>query len=56
MDGIVTVSIRLGEEDEEPEEGEPACNIGIGYAEGLPTLALALGLLEPLTSKQQRPF
>ena len=33
-----------GEEDEEPEKGEPACTIEIGYAEGLPKLALALGL------------
>jgi hypothetical protein len=33
-----------GEEDEEPEEGEPACTIEIGYAEGVSKLALALGL------------
>ena len=33
-----------GEEDEEPENGEPACTIEISYAEGLPKLALALGL------------
>jgi hypothetical protein len=33
-----------GEEDEEPEKGESACTIEIGYAEGLPKLALALGL------------
>lgn len=32
------------EEDEECEEGEPACTIEIGYAEGLLKLALALGL------------
>ncbi|MEP6670198.1 MAG: hypothetical protein ABJF10_13640 [Chthoniobacter sp.] len=43
-----------GEEDEEPEADEPACTIEIGYAEGLPKLALALGLLEHLTQKQQR--
>lgn len=41
-------------EDDEPEEGDPACSIEIGYAEGLPKLALALGLLEHLTPKQQR--
>jgi hypothetical protein len=35
------------EEDEGNEEGEPACTIEIGYAEGLPKLALALGLLPP---------
>lgn len=34
-----------GEEDEKLEEGEPACTVEIGYAEGLPKLALALGLL-----------
>lgn len=45
-----------GEEDEEPEEGESACAIEIGYAEGLPKLALALGLLEQPTPKRQRPF
>jgi hypothetical protein len=33
-----------GEEDEELKEGEPACTIEIGYADGLPKLALALGL------------
>jgi hypothetical protein len=43
-----------GEEDDEPKEDEPACTIEIGYAEGLPTLALALGLLEHLTPKQRR--
>ena len=34
-----------GEEDEDLEEGKPACTVEIGYAEGLPKLALALGLL-----------
>src|SRR4030095_489630 len=43
-----------GEEDDESEEGDPACAIEIGYAEGLPKLALGLGLLEHLTPKQQR--
>ena len=32
------------EEDGDPEEGEPACSIEIGYAEGLHKLALALDL------------
>lgn len=35
-----------GEEDDELEEGEPACIIEIGYAEGLPKLAMALGLFD----------
>lgn len=35
------------EEDDGDGEGEPACTIEIGYAEGLPKLALALGLLTP---------
>ena len=43
-----------GEEDEEFEEDEPACHIEIGYAGGLPKLALALGLLEHLSPKQKR--
>jgi hypothetical protein len=34
-----------GEEDEEFEEGGPACTIEIGYAEGPQKLARALGLL-----------
>jgi hypothetical protein len=33
-----------GEEDEKPKKGKAACTIEIGYAEGLPKLALALGL------------
>ena len=43
-----------GEEDEEPEDDKPACRIEIDYAEGLPKLALALGLLDHLTPKQQQ--
>ena len=42
-----------GEEDDEGEEGEPVCTIEIGYAEGLPKLALALGLLNHLPPKQR---
>jgi hypothetical protein len=50
MDFPVTVTVLEfeslpGEEDEESEKGEPARTIEIGYAEGLPKLALALGLL-----------
>ena len=49
MNFPVTVTVlefetRPGEDDEDPEEGEPACSIQIDYAEGLPKLALALGL------------
>jgi len=40
------------EEDEGREEGEPACTIEIEYAEGLPKLALAIGLLT--TAKHRR--
>ena len=43
----VTVLESDDEEDEGAEEGEPACAIEIGYAEGLPKLASALGLLPP---------
>jgi len=54
---VVTVlesEMLRGEEGEEPEKGEPACTIEIGYAEGLSRLALALGLLDHLAPKQQR--
>lgn len=44
---IVTVLEFDDEEDEGGEEGESACAIEIGYAEGLPKLASALGLLPP---------
>lgn len=48
MEFPVTVTVLAfdsHEEDEVGEEGEPVCAIEIGYAEGLPKLALALGLL-----------
>lgn len=35
-----------GEEEDEFDEDDPACIIEIGYAEGLPNLAMALGLLD----------
>ena len=50
----VTVFEFEHEEDEDIGEGEPACNIEIGHGESLPKLALALGLLEHLTPKQQQ--
>lgn len=43
-----------GKEGGEPEADEPACHIEIGNAKGLPKLALALGLLDHLTPKQQQ--
>ncbi len=43
-----------GEEGAESEDDEPACHIEIGYAKGLPKLALALGLLDHLSPKQQQ--
>jgi hypothetical protein len=43
-----------GQEDEGPEPGEPVCSIEISTPGSLPKLALALGLLDHLTSKQQR--
>ena len=52
----VTVTVLEFEPDEEGEggeEGEPACTIEIGYAEGLPKLASALGLL-PLKQNPRR--
>lgn len=42
------------EEDEEDAEIEPACSIEIGYAEGLPKLALALGLITPPKDRRKR--
>lgn len=49
MEFPVTVTLLEFEtlSDEESEEGGPACTIEIGYAEGLPKLALALGLSSP---------
>lgn len=50
MEFPVTVTVlefKPDEDDEGGEDGEPACTIEIGYAEGLPKLALALGLLPP---------
>ena len=43
-----------GEDEEEPEDGETACVIEIGYEAGLPKLALAFGLLDHLTPEEQR--
>jgi len=42
------------DDDDEPEESDSVCTIEIGYAEGVPKLALALGLLENLTPKQRQ--
>jgi hypothetical protein len=51
---VLQFETQPAEEDEEPETEEPASIVEIGYAEGLPKLALALGLLQHLTTKQQR--
>lgn len=56
MEFPVTVTVLEFEPDEEDEgndEGEPVCTIEIGYAEGLPKLALALGLLPPKQSPRR---
>lgn len=49
---VMEIEQQPGEEDDGPEDDEPACLIEIGCAEGLPKLALALGLLDHLTPKQ----
>ena len=56
----VTVTVlefeTLPGEDDEPEKGEPACLIEIGYADPLQKLALDLGLIEQPPAKQRRPL
>ena len=48
----VTITV-YGHDEDEIEEGDPACMIDIAYSKGLQKLALALGLLDHLPRKQQ---
>lgn len=44
--------VEVPDEDDEPDEDTPACSVEIDYADGLPKLAYALGLLEGYSKKQ----